>query len=587
MAQPGSPETVRALLERASRHLAGRQIGKAVMAWVEALQRDPNNPVILYYLGHASLLSQRFTQAIGLLQRALDLQPDLAPAHYAMGLALQSIGHDGAAITAYRRAIAVSPELAEAHARLGVLLNGTSDQAAAVASFRRAAAAAPDTTIGRLALAKALIAEYRYEQAEAVLRASLTHDPENADTCKVLGDVLLSGGRLEEAEAAYRRAVVTAGEPAAAYHGLVTARKLTEADRPLVATMHSVLHGAPLSLLPRMIMHFALGKALDDLGDYAAAMQHFDAANALRRQTHRLDRTALAGYFDQTIARFTPAFFAAHAGFGDAAHAGPGDAAHAGFGDPSALPLLVLGMPRSGTTLTEQILSSHRLIAGGGEIAFWAEHGSIWETGEANAASSGRIIGNYLRRLRNVSGTAERVIDKTPMNFIWIGLIHLLFPNARIIHCKRDPIDTCLSLYSTYFTTRMDFAADRDDLVFFYQQYQRLMAHWKSVLPADRLFEIQYEELVADREQRSRDLLAFCGVDWDEACLVPERNRRPVRTASLWQVRQPVYQTPTPRRRRYEPWLGTLRLLSRDATMPQDEAPHVVTVLQDAVFTSI
>jgi Sulfotransferase family len=145
------------------------------------------------------------------------------------------------------------------------------------------------------------------------------------------------------------------------------------------------------------------------------------------------------------------------------------------------------------------------------------------------------------------------VTDKTPMNFIWIGLIHLLFPIARIIHCKRDPIDTCLSLYLTYFTTRMDFALDPHGLVLFYQQYQRLMAHWKSVPPADRLFETEYEELVTDREKRSRDLLAFCGVDWDEACLLPERNQRAVHTAGLWQARQPAYHTPTPRRRRNEP----------------------------------
>jgi hypothetical protein len=144
---------------------------------------------------------------------------------------------------------------------------------------------------------------------------------------------------------------------------------------------------------------------------------------------------------------------------------------------------------------------------------------------------------------------------------MWIGLIHLLFPKARIIHCKRNPIDTCLSIYATYFTARMDFSADRADLVYFYRQYERLMAHWRNVLPPEIFYETQYEELVNDRDARSRELIAFCGLDWDDACLVPEQNERAVRTASLWQARQPVYKTSVERWRRYEPWLGELREL--------------------------
>jgi len=148
-----------------------------------------------------------------------------------------------------------------------------------------------------------------------------------------------------------------------------------------------------------------------------------------------------------------------------------------------------------------------------------------------------------------------------PPNFMWIGLIHMIFPKARIIHCKRNPIDICLSIYSTYFTARMDFAADRGDLVYFYRQYERLMDHWRKVLPPDVYHETVYEDLVADREVRSRELIAFCGLDWDDACLVPEQNERQVRTASVWQARQPVYKAPVARWRRYEPWLGELREL--------------------------
>ena len=177
------------------------------------------------------------------------------------------------------------------------------------------------------------------------------------------------------------------------------------------------------------------------------------------------------------------------------------------------------------------------------------------------AAFASRVTSQYRTVLREISPDARRITDKTPANFVWVGLIHLLFPNARIIHCKRHPIDTCLSVYATYFSARMDFAADRGDLAFFYEQYLRLMAHWKAVLPPNRLYETQYEALVACREPRSRELVAFCGLEWDDACLAPERNERVVRTASVWQARQPVYRTEMERWRRYEPWLGELRRL--------------------------
>jgi hypothetical protein len=167
----------------------------------------------------------------------------------------------------------------------------------------------------------------------------------------------------------------------------------------------------------------------------------------------------------------------------------------------------------------------------------------------------------YLEVLHDIGPDATRVTDKMPPNFMWIGQIHMVFPQARIIHCKRNPIDTCLSIFSTYFTARMDFAADRGDLVYFYRQYLRLMAHWREVLPSNVYYETVYEDLVADRDAKSRELIDFCGLPWDEACLSPERNERQVKTASVWQARQPVYKTQTERWRRYEPWLGELREL--------------------------
>lgn len=220
-------------------------------------------------------------------------------------------------------------------------------------------------------------------------------------------------------------------------------------------------------------------------------------------------------------------------------------------------PALIVGMPRSGTTLVEQIVSSHPLVAAGGELTFWTDQR---ETAAAKDAAS-RLAAGYLALLRRIGPGSERVTDKNPFNFLHLGAIRLALPHARFIHVRRDPIDTCLSIYFTRFATPQAFAYDRGDLVFYYRQYERLMAHWRAFIPADRLLEIDYESLIANRESLTRRMIAFCGLPWDAACLAPESNPRLVRTASVWQARQPVYRTSVERWRRYEPWLGELSQL--------------------------
>jgi len=331
------------------------------------------------------------------------------------------------------------------------------------------------------------------------------------------------------------------------YHSLVLSRRLTEADRPLVSRMLLRLEDGDTTEGDRMTLHFALGKALDDLGDYAGAMRHFDAANRVRYRLSRFDRNEFERRVDRLIARFTREFFAGNKA----------------IGRDDETPVLVIGMPRSGTTLVERIISSHSRVGGGGELDFWNEHGPALveaETGRL-AAVADRFCADYRRLLRSVAPNAVRVTDKMPFNFLWLGLVHLIFPNARVIHCRRSPIDTCLSIYTNQFATRWEFASDRGDLAFYYRQYFRLMDHWRTVLPTDRLLDIDYEELTADPEGTARRLIAFCGLDWDPACLRPERNPDSVRTASVWQARQPVYRRSVERWRRYEPWLGELRQL--------------------------
>jgi hypothetical protein len=226
--------------------------------------------------------------------------------------------------------------------------------------------------------------------------------------------------------------------------------------------------------------------------------------------------------------------------------------------------VFILGMPRSGTTLVEQIVSSHPDVAAGGELPFWVERGAAWDADEIDPLSAdgaARIAADYSAVLDGISTAAARVTDKLTFNFLWVGMIHALFPNAAIIHCRRHPVDTCLSIYTNLFQTPMPFAAERRNLVHCYREYLRLMAHWRAVLPADRFLEVDHEALVGDPDSVTRRIVAFCGLDWDDACLRPELNERPVRTSSLWQVRQPINRSRLERWRRYEPWLGELREL--------------------------
>jgi hypothetical protein len=294
-----------------------------------------------------------------------------------------------------------------------------------------------------------------------------------------------------------------------------------------------------------MTLHFAAGKALDDLQDYAGAIRHFDAANAYRRKLGRpFDRDELGAIVDTLLRLFTPEYFREFSKRGT-----------------DETPVLIVGLPRSGTTLVERIVSAHPQVAGGGEIVFWFDHGFAWlQTARDQLSEVGdKLRAGYLRLLRSISADTLRVTDKNTFNWLWVGLVHLLFPNARIIHCRRDPIDTCLSMYTNALAYNWGFASDRGDLAAYYRLYLRMVAHWRAVLPSDRWLDVDYEAATVAPEPFARQLIAFLCLPWDPSCLRPEQNTDPVKTASQWQARQPIYATSVRRWKNYEPWLGELR----------------------------
>jgi hypothetical protein len=211
-------------------------------------------------------------------------------------------------------------------------------------------------------------------------------------------------------------------------------------------------------------------------------------------------------------------------------------------------------MMRSGTTLTEQILSSHPKVKGGGELFFWSENAL-----RALSGDKAPFGAEYVELLKKIGPEEERVTDKMPSNYRFVGLIHSALPNARLIHVRRSPVDTCLSIWATPNHLPSEGGHIKRDIVFVYKEYLRMMEHWRSVLPKNRFFEVDYEELVANREPVTRRMVEFCGLKWDDACLSPERNTRTISTPSLWQARQPIYNSSVERWRNFEPWLGDFR----------------------------
>ena len=572
---PAALEQVASLLALAAQSLRAGRPADAIAPLRDAALLQPSNSIIQHDLGLACLEVGRVPDAIAALQRAVASNPRYADAYFRLGIALEKLGDIGGAIAAYDRATMLLPSLTEAWFRAGALAYTLGHRNQAIGCFGRAAATAAKTSYGRLAKARALLIEDRNQEAEQVLLEALAADPMNAMAYELRGNLLTELGRFDEARACFERTIAIAPLLAGSYYDLVRCRPVTSKDQDegLLQAMQSALATPGLEAGQCLRLHLAIGKAAEDLGNYALAMQHFDAADAVRRSTGSFDSAAFSIEVDRLIARCTPEWIARAPELGSS----------------DATPALIVGMPRSGTTLVEQIVSMHPQVGAGGELHFWNRRGAEWHRSAAtgNGAAENetpfvtseivapeflaKAAADYLGLLRTIAPKAPRVTDKMPFNFLWAGLVHLAFPRATIIHCRRAAIDTALSIHQTHFHPSLAFPTGGAELVAYFRSYQRLTDHWRSVLPADRFIEVDYEDLTRAPEPVIRRIIAACGLAWNDACLRPESNPRAVNTPSKWQARQPIYRTSVARWRRYEPWLGPLSALV-DAKQHPDES---------------
>jgi tetratricopeptide (TPR) repeat protein len=563
-------------------------LDEAAAAYQQALRIKPDAPAVLVNLGATLRGLGRLEEAVALYRRAIAREPDQAEAHYNLGCALQQLGRGAEAVQAYRQTVALKPAHADAWANLGAALSGLGRLPEAIAACQTRVELEPASAEAHAALAVAWLGAGQVDQAVLAARRATALRPDDALAHIHLGNGLREQGEITGAIAAYRRAVALAPDDVSAWVnlgvGLQEAGEAAEAAAAISQALaidprsaaawavHAGLKtftaedpdlGALCALLAeagdeatedRIQLEFTLGKAFMDMGDADRAFAHLGVGNRLHRARLAYDVRADVEDMAQIARSLTGA---------ELARLGGG-------GDPSERPLFIVGMPRSGTTLAEQILASHPRVHGAGELAR-LEHVAAARLGPMRSPSArAQALSNltasdlaamgadYVAAVSAIAPGYARVTDKMPSNFRLAGLIHLMLPHARIVHCRRDPVDTCLSCYAQKFSRGQDFTYDLRELGLYYRAYEDLTAHWRSILPPDRFTEVIYEEVVEDLEGQARRLIAFCGLDWDEACLDFHRTARPVRTASVNQVRQPLYRTSVARWKAYEKHLGPL-----------------------------
>jgi tetratricopeptide (TPR) repeat protein len=604
------------LLRRAKR------LDEAVAAGRQAIALAPNLAQAHNNLGIAYFERKEYAAAQECYRRALALAPDLAEMHGNLGNALQAEGKFDEAVEAYRQAIALKPDSAEGHNNLTAALRLIRRYSEAETHGRRSLALNPQHAPAYNNLALCLIPQQRTDEALSLLSRSaqldpanpqtfvllaslhskrkehdkagaaceraLTLDPSHPEALNVLGIIafdegraeeailyyrravelapwlahghanlakaLKELGRLEEAHAAYQAALRNDSHMTSAYFGLADLHRFTPGD-PVLAAMERIAEPVAARAGDDQIeLHFALGKAYADLAQYEQSFRHLLTGNSSKRREVDYDERRMFGLFDRIRDTFSAELLRRKGG----------------AGDPSQVPVLIVGMPRSGTTLIEQILASHPKVFGADELR---------DLGEVIAAHCdlapmpavypecirdmpgevlGRIGAVYAARLRRRAPAVERITDKMPANLLHLGLVHLALPNARIVHVRRDPIDTCWSCYARLFGGEQPFAYDLGELGRYYRRYQALMAHWRAVLPPGAMLEVDYEQVVDDLEEQARRIVAYCGLEWDEACLRFYETKRQVHTSSAAQVRRPIYRSSIGRWRPYRQWLGPL-----------------------------
>ncbi len=525
-----------------------RRFDQALVCFERAIALNPADAEALISRGDCLGELGRGEEALATYDSAIALKPGLADAQNGRGNALRRLGRLEEALASYRQAMALQPNLAGHVYNCASVLYALGRPQEAVAGYDAAIALDSGFAPAHFGRGAALLALEDGEGALQSYTRAASIRPAHAEAWAQMAQTLGVLGRSADAAAAAERALAADATSADAWY--IRARlKRFGPDDPDLGRMEAALAKADARQAEdRLNLQFALGKAWMEAGDAGRAFAHLDGGNGLQRSLLEFDLDEHLAVLDVMTRSFDAGTIQRLEG----------------AGHPSDRPVFIIGMPRSGTTLIEQILASHPVVHGAGELPLVGQlAGRLPGAGDglAEALSPDRLSrlgAEYAGRLEALAPGAARVTDKMPGNALFAGLIRLMLPMARIIHVTRDPLDTCLSCYETRFAEGNRFTYDLRELGLHYRGYERLMEHWRAVLSADRFIEVRYEDIVADLEGQARRLLAFCGLDWDPACLRFHQTRREVWTASASQVRRPLYGSSVRRAQAYSAHLGPL-----------------------------
>jgi tetratricopeptide (TPR) repeat protein len=511
-----------------------------------------------YQASVAAATAGHLDDALALARQAAEAKPTWARGHGQVGAVLAALGRFDEAAGPLERSLALEPDQPEALNNLGAVRRGQGDAEAAIAAYRRAVALAPDYLAANRNLAGTLCTLGRYDEARALMervvaagsataaiydelgkarwragdipggiadfRRALDLDDGYADAWAHLGNAFIEDGRIAEAVSSFKKAIAIEPSRGEFYRFLGDADANAITDEQVAAVI-ALADAGPNEGTAEV--HYALGKIYASRGDRPRSFPHLQIANTAARAKLEYDEAAMLTSFEQIASTFDAPYLQARSG----------------TGFESDLPIFIFGMPRSGTTLIEQILASHPAVRAGGELSLFDDIAT--EMLGAGAASVREIGERYVTELAKLAPVSVlRLTDKMPANFRFAGLIHLALPNARMIHARRDPLETCLSCYGNSFAASgLAWTCDLGELGRYCRGYLQLMEHWRTTFPPDTMLEVQYEEVVDDLEGQARRMVAYCGLPWDDRCLDFYQTKRPVKTASAAQVRKPIYRS--------------------------------------------
>lgn len=497
----------------------------------------------------------RLDEAEAVYRELLVSHPNLMPVQFGIATLLDKRKEHKEAYEHYKIALTLAPHDFDCWYRFSECLRELAEYEAAEVAIKRALKIRPNDPGSYVTLARVLEGLDEAEKALSAVNKALELDSSNPLHHFEQGRYLMALGDFTAARKSYEKTVeLDPNYTEILYFQICQMRGEFDDVDEVLRTLERTSRSSNTPSSHRAYVNFTIGRIKESQKDYDAAFEHYAKANATWHEKGEFNPEQTRMVVDALIAAYTPEVFEIHKSSGSS----------------STVPVFIVGMPRSGTTLTESIVSSHPRAGTTGELKKMGQLAqTLWRARDGELAyprDIARILperlmpfaDQYLSRLmRDCPPDTLKMIDKLPMNFFQLGLISVLFRNATIIHCKRDPIDTCLSCFLQNFEDAIDFSNDLRSLGFYYRQYERLMAHWKSVVPLS-IIDVQYEDMVANQEDMSRKIIDFVGLDWDDACLNFHEKESTVRTASQWQVRQPVYKSSVERWRRYEKYLDPL-----------------------------